>query len=393
MSDNELVDEVQTLFNETYYTFAAFALLAYEYVITFDREVRLVWGGGVTGANTLFVLNRYWLFFQYVTQVVTTYPISQTVSTVLLTRLGYKLTSYRVGNGGPPFIWAVFSTLRGYALSGRKWWIAILIFAFYVPDIVLTAIYYSRLVPVAVEPPFNCLLASDLPEATWIHCKSVHCEFAGSLLTALAVTIASRVCLIVGDLIVLIVTWHSTFSITRAAQVANIRMSLTGAILKDGTLYFACLLILNVVNIIVNAVPNSSAVSAFQDPVTSILVSRFLLNLRDTLGGDMRDTRPSFVASTRHAHAASTGMQFANFVDPMGAELDHGDSYSSEWSEGDDEGEGFSAENEMASLSTMVAASPSVQYPGSAEAPESATVHSPVSSAGHSGVSEVAVAI
>lgn len=62
------------------------ALLAYEYVITFDREVRLVWGGGVTGANTLFVLNRYWLFFQYVTQVVTTYPISQTVSTVLLIR-------------------------------------------------------------------------------------------------------------------------------------------------------------------------------------------------------------------------------------------------------------------------------------------------------------------
>ncbi len=65
-------------------------------------------------------------------------------------------------------------------------------------------------------------------------CKSVHPDCAGSLLTALAVTIASRVCLIVGDLIVLIVTWHSTFSITRAAQVANIRMSLTGAILKDG---------------------------------------------------------------------------------------------------------------------------------------------------------------
>ncbi|EIW64011.1 uncharacterized protein TRAVEDRAFT_67927 [Trametes versicolor FP-101664 SS1] len=338
MSDNELVDEVQTLFNETYYTFAAFALLAYEYVITFDREVRLVWGGGVTGANTLFVLNRYWLFFQYVTQVVTTYPISQTSCTVV----GYMVI---VGNGGPPFIWAVFSTLRGYALSGRKWWVAILIFAFFLPDIVLTAIYYSRLVPIAVEPPFNCLLASNLPEATWI-------QF----------TIASRVCLIVGDLIVLIVTWHSTFGITRAARVANIRMSLTTAILKDGTLYFACLLILNVVNIIVNAVPNSSAVSAFQDPVTSILVSRFLLNLRDTLGGDVHDTRPSFVASTRNGpHAASTGMQFANFVDPMGAELDHGlsgsdGSYSTEWSEGDDE---RFADNEMASLSTIVAASPS----------------------------------
>lgn len=84
-------------------------------------------------------------------------------------------------------------------------------------------------------------------------------------------------------------------------------------------------------------------------------------------------------------------MQFANFVDPMGAELDHGlsasdGSYSTEWSEGDDE---RFAENEMASLSTMVAASPSVRSPAEAEAPESATVHSPVSSTAHSGVSEV----
>ncbi|KAL1951190.1 hypothetical protein VTO73DRAFT_339 [Trametes versicolor] len=351
MSDNsELVDEVQTLFNETYYTFAAFALLAYEYVITFDREVRLVWGGGVTGANTLSLR-----LIQYHKRC---------------TVVGYMVI---VGNGGPPFIWAVFSTLRGYALSGRKWWVAILIFAFFLPDIVLTARSSRHLTafwPQTCPKPLGSILFSF--------------------------TIASRVCLIVGDLIVLIVTWHSTFGITRAARVANIRMSLTTAILKDGTLYFACLLILNVVNIIVNAVPNSSAVSAFQDPVTSILVSRFLLNLRDTLGGDVHDTRPSFVASTRNGpHAASTGMQFANFVDPMGAELDHGlsgsdDSYSTEWSEGDDE---RFADNEMASLSTMVAASPSVRSPAEAEAPESATVHSPVSSTAHSGVSEIAVAI
>lgn len=104
----------------------------------------------------------------------------------------------------------------------------------------------------------------------------------------------------------------------------------------------------------------------------------------------MHDTRPSFVASSRLGpHGASTGMQFANFVDPMGAELDHGlsasdGSYSTEWSEGDDE---RFADNEMASLSTMVAASPSVRSP--VEAPESATVHSPVSSTAHSGVSEV----
>ena len=89
--------------NETYYTFAAFgecrsfpatrgltdpysrpypepALLAFEWVITLDREVRLVWGRKLTGASVLFVMNRYWLFFQYITQVITAYPMSQYVS-------------------------------------------------------------------------------------------------------------------------------------------------------------------------------------------------------------------------------------------------------------------------------------------------------------------------
>ena len=56
------------------------ALLAFEWVITLDREVRLVWGRKLTGASVLFVMNRYWLFFQYITQVITAYPMSQYVS-------------------------------------------------------------------------------------------------------------------------------------------------------------------------------------------------------------------------------------------------------------------------------------------------------------------------
>ncbi|KAI0369027.1 hypothetical protein BV20DRAFT_968519 [Pilatotrama ljubarskyi] len=321
---------VETLINETYYTLAAFALLAFEYFITLDREARLVWDRKATGATVLFVLNRYWLFFQYITQVITTYPLSQKL---FLTTRRCEVVGYMVivGNGGPPFVWAAFSTLRGYALSGRKWWVAPLIFVFYVPDIILNCIYYSKLVPVALSPPFNCLLSNGLPESTWVH-----------------FTIAGRVCLIAGDLVVLIVTWSSTFGITRAANAAKVQMSLTNAILKDGT----CLLILNVVNIIVNAVPNNSAVSAFQDPITSILVSRFLLNLRDTFTSGEDETRPSFVRSYRGRTTATT-VQFADFVDPMGADLDHGISASHDSLAWSDWGCESTTGNELASFATM----------------------------------------
>ncbi|KAI0663956.1 hypothetical protein C8Q70DRAFT_943937 [Cubamyces menziesii] len=313
--------EIKTLINETYYTLAAFALLSFEYVITFDREVRLVWGRKVTGATVLYVLNRYWLFLEYITQVVTTFPISEKSCDVV----GYMVI---VGNAGPPFIWAAFSALRGYALSGRKSWVALIILLFYVPHIALTCVYYTKLVPTLAPPPFNCLLASNIAETTWIH-----------------FTIASRTCLIVGDLIVLAVTWQSTFNIARAARMARMRVSLTYSILTDGI----CLLILNVVNIVVNVVNNDSAVSAFQDPITSILVSRFLLNLRDV--HDTSDTRPSFVQSQREGATHATTVQFAEFVRPMGADLAFDDwaDRSTRWS---DEADEFSTENELSTLST-----------------------------------------
>ncbi|KAI8978294.1 hypothetical protein BD414DRAFT_150706 [Trametes punicea] len=269
-----------------------------------------------------------------------------------------------VGNAGPPLIWAVFSTLRGYALSGRRWWVAPLIFTFYVPHLVCNCIYYSKLVPTLAPPPFNCLLASGLPEETWIQ-----------------YTIAGRVCLIVGDMIVLAITWHSTFGIAKAVSIMRMRMSLTNAILKDGTLYFVCLLILNVVNIIINAIPNSSAVSAFQDPITSILVSRFLLNLRDTLGNNERSSRPSFVRSF-HGQSVLTSVQFADFVDPMGAELTHSipssDTPSMVWSEDDEDDDNGTTGNELASLATNHAPSSNIDGINFQDKdPESVEAHMP----------------
>lgn len=48
------------------------------------------------------------------------------------------------------------------------------------------------------------------------------------------VTIASRVCLIVGDLVVLIITWYTTYGIRKAAAGIKVRTSLTDSLLKDG---------------------------------------------------------------------------------------------------------------------------------------------------------------
>ena len=60
------------------------ALLSFEWAITVDREARLVWGRKTTGATVLFVLNRYWLFLEYITEVISMYPLSDLVSRLWL---------------------------------------------------------------------------------------------------------------------------------------------------------------------------------------------------------------------------------------------------------------------------------------------------------------------
>ena len=61
------------------------ALLSFEYVLTFDREVRLIWGRRITGATVIFVLNRYWLFLEYITEVISMYPLSDLVRRLWMT--------------------------------------------------------------------------------------------------------------------------------------------------------------------------------------------------------------------------------------------------------------------------------------------------------------------
>ncbi|KAI0774511.1 hypothetical protein C8Q74DRAFT_1270542, partial [Fomes fomentarius] len=63
MSDDsesaQLVGLYSTLQIENYVVTAVLCLLAYEYVITFDRETKLFWRRTTTGSSILFIVNRY----------------------------------------------------------------------------------------------------------------------------------------------------------------------------------------------------------------------------------------------------------------------------------------------------------------------------------------------
>jgi len=134
--------------------------------------------------------------------------------------------------------------------------------------------------------------------------------------TAMILESISRGSLILADAIVIAITWRETYATKMAAASAGLETPLTLILLRDGTLYFLALLALNAAQLgSYLATQGNLGLSFVSAGLSSIIVSRFLLNLR--IAGSLEEetmTRPSFLATE--------SCNFAPFVAMMGAELD-----------------------------------------------------------------------
>ncbi|KAH9850483.1 hypothetical protein C2E23DRAFT_887374 [Lenzites betulinus] len=240
--------------------FAEATLIFHEYLITIDSEVRLIWRRKITGATVLFFLNRYIMVFRNAITIASYPSIGNTFSLVAPAH-------------------AAFSTLRVYALSGRDWRIAAVVCFIMLGPIIANVYDLPQEKPVNLPPPYNCEVANSVATAT-----DTKRKYPSSVYNV--VVIASRVSLIVGDAIVLAVTWWKTYRIKKAADAAQMRTSIVDLILRDGTIYFATMLLLNVLHIVINFVETVSFMGDIANTLTSILISRFIMNLRDIDGKD-----------------------------------------------------------------------------------------------------------
>ncbi|OCH92598.1 hypothetical protein OBBRIDRAFT_421936 [Obba rivulosa] len=131
--------------------------------------------------------------------------------------------------------------------------------------------------------------------------------------------IVSRVSTIVSDLLVLWATWYKTFMTRKLFPDPLLKM-----LLRDGTVYFLALLALNVLNIVgwsTNVFIFS--VEDFTTPLSSVIMSHFLMNLRQLAHGDGEVTA-DIVSSIRNDSSHTSNLRFSSFIDNMGELLDHG---------------------------------------------------------------------
>ncbi|KIP06895.1 hypothetical protein PHLGIDRAFT_443062 [Phlebiopsis gigantea 11061_1 CR5-6] len=61
----------------------------------------------------------------------------------------------------------------------------------------------------------------------------------------------TRSCVIAGDLLVIVLIWIKTYNVSRQARHLNIKTSLTTLFLRDGSIYFLVLLVVNIAHMIV----------------------------------------------------------------------------------------------------------------------------------------------
>ncbi|KAL1943055.1 hypothetical protein VTO73DRAFT_4726 [Trametes versicolor] len=274
----QLVLLYQAADSNLYWTSCAFALLFYDYILTFRHEVRFVWGRKSSAATACPGIGRFITVLEVI----------------------------------PYIIWSTFSALRAYALSSRTTLIGIVVFILSLVPAGVNAYFFSTFVFINLDPPSNCTALSDItPELskTCTHDALYPHDYV----------------------LVIAVTWANTYRLRKASHDARVDGSFSGLLLRDGTIYFAVLIAMNVVHMTLNTVkPNNivqqaSYVTILENPITSILISRFILNLRavdhrGVEGGDASDT----LLSSPHPRGAASTMRFVSVestLEVLGASL------------------------------------------------------------------------
>ncbi|RPD59015.1 hypothetical protein L227DRAFT_612400 [Lentinus tigrinus ALCF2SS1-6] len=171
-------------------------------------------------------------------------------------------------------------------------------------------------------PPFGCLYTDNTSEALNRTFVPLIVNVSELHLTPFK---ASRAPLIVADVLLIYITWTklSNRDVLRGIS-RNTRLSLSDIILRDGTVYFIVLFFLNVLHLAFSLLSlekdgnQASYVTTFTAPITTILVSRFLLQLQEANQAAIGLLDPD--DSMRHS--TPTSLASLSFVRSLGGAID-----------------------------------------------------------------------
>lgn len=271
-------DEIATLQayqSSTYIDCSLLCLVIYEFIITFEQEVSCIWTRKLTATSLLLLFTRWTMVLS---EVIVWIPFdSACVAYYTIRQLLFFFAYAQV---------ALLSGLRVYALwhnsQLRFLFLAVVLLLGSVP--IWTNAYRWSVTSIAYYgPPFDtCNISIAITQKT----NDGMLYFTRS--SAIAV-----------DVIVLALTWAKTFQHWRQSRLVSQTMSVSSLFIRDGTLYFAMLLAMNVAQVLTYSRANDyygNSANTFLQNIPPILVQRFMLNLRAFSGPGRADSGESDAA-------------------------------------------------------------------------------------------------
>ncbi|KAL7281480.1 hypothetical protein ACG7TL_004795 [Trametes sanguinea] len=315
------------------------ALPAYDYLITLDQEVRLVWMRKKTAATWLFLVIRYHALVAMVfLQAISSMPMSDNLYATLATPFAtptkidtippLRCSTYVKVQAAVQFAqyvtWAAFSALRALALSGMNWLAAAVVFILACGPFAVNMWQITAVGVVGFNiPEVGCIGSSNITaaEAKIGEHFSTASSVTGSQLRMpeFSGTAVSRSCIIAADLMVIAISWWYAAKDWTIRDIRSPTMSLTLVMVLNGTTYFLALTLLNILHLtltllsLVGVADQISPVTIFVDPLTAILICRFLLDLHSA---NVKSTHE--ISGEHHFGWEAGSLHFASFVVSMG---------------------------------------------------------------------------
>jgi len=235
---------------------AAFTFYLFDRCMTMDQEIDHIWLRRYSVVSALYVL------LQAVTIIQFSLIWFQDFVDLDCKRAYSAYIAWLVSATLYNVVLAVISALRVYSINPPDVLAPVVVFALSLARPAYTIFAGATSGAIAEPPPLGCAVGS----------------FSHIIEPFYAASVAAST---VADAIVLIVTLRQTYHTVRLARRENITTRLTGLVLRDGTIYFGLLAIIGSLNVVFYTTKVFSGFDYFVNAFTSIILSRFFLNLRE----------------------------------------------------------------------------------------------------------------
>ncbi|KAI1798334.1 hypothetical protein LXA43DRAFT_23672 [Ganoderma leucocontextum] len=258
MTPAQLATAAEHLMAAKMFSLASCVMLFYDITITFGDEVERIWKQRFTGATVLWFLNRYLSPLGYIVIIVSFHDPSWSKAAcqhyVLYPEVLKVFTATTVG---------IIFILRLYAIYSKS-----------------KAVLYG----------FSALLLMELGIKIWAFTDGVMLQLppglVGCILTGRSTPgdriIYTWVAELLFDSFVFFATLYRTIQLYRRTLIGQ-ALSLITVIMRDGIMYFAVIFVSNLVTVLIFVIapPDLKVINAsFSTLITSLMVSRLMLNLR-----------------------------------------------------------------------------------------------------------------